>query len=74
MKPDKRRVASKLCHHGYSKKSCKECLGEQRIIKEDMAPDYTKKCGTCGASPVVPLTGMCGPCTFGEAETADGNW
>lgn len=31
-------------------------------------------CETCGASPVVPETGMCGPCTFGEAETAGGNW
>lgn len=23
---------------------------------------------------IVPVTGMCGPCTFGEADTADGNW
>ena len=36
-------------------------------------PDYTKKC-QCGATPIVPLTGLCGPCTFGEAETAGGNW
>lgn len=39
-----------------------------------MKPDYTKKCELCGATPIVPLTGMCGPCTFGEADTADGNW
>lgn len=31
-------------------------------------------CEVCGASPVVPITGMCGPCTFGEADTAGGNW
>lgn len=37
-------------------------------------PDWTGSCCNCGSSPVVPLTGMCGPCTFGEAETAGGNW
>lgn len=37
-------------------------------------PDWTHQCENCGATPVVPLTGMCGPCTFGEAETADGKW
>jgi hypothetical protein len=37
-------------------------------------PDWEGKCEVCGASPVVPCTGMCGPCTFGEADTAGGNW
>ncbi len=37
-------------------------------------PDWTKTCEVCGGSPVVPLTGLCGPCTFGEAETIGGNW
>ena len=37
-------------------------------------PDYTKTCDVCGGTPVVPETGMCGPCTFGEAETVGGNW
>lgn len=41
---------------------------------EDTKPDWTKKCESCGETPVVPVTGMCGPCTFGEAETAGGNW
>lgn len=41
---------------------------------ENMEPDWKGKCEVCGASPIVPLTGMCGPCTFGEAETAGGNW
>jgi hypothetical protein len=36
--------------------------------------DWTGKCEACGASPIVPETGMCGPCTFGEAETAGGDW
>ncbi len=37
-------------------------------------PDWTGKCENCGESPILPSTGMCGPCTFGEAETAGGNW
>jgi len=37
-------------------------------------PDWSRKCIVCGASPVMPITEMCGPCTFGEAETAGGNW
>jgi hypothetical protein len=38
------------------------------------APDWSRTCSVCGSRPDVPLTGMCGPCTFGEAETAGGNW
>ena len=37
-------------------------------------PDWSGKCENCGASPIVPVTGMCGPCTFGEVDTAGGNW
>ena len=37
-------------------------------------PDWTRTCTNCEATPVVPCTGLCGPCTFGESETADGNW
>lgn len=37
-------------------------------------PDWTGKCEVCGESPIVPETGMCGPCTFGDAETYGGNW
>jgi hypothetical protein len=40
----------------------------------DMEPDWTGKCEVCGDSPIVPATGMCGPCTFGEADTVGGNW
>ena len=32
------------------------------------------ECEVCGAKPVVRATGLCGPCTFGEADTAGGNW
>ncbi len=40
----------------------------------ETAPDWSGKCEVCGESPIVPVTGMCGPCTFGEANTAGGNW
>ena len=41
---------------------------------QDNGPDYDGKCETCGASPIVRETGLCGPCTFGEADTIDGDW
>ena len=40
----------------------------------DTEPDWTSNCHVCGTSPIVPATGMCGPCTFGEADTVVGNW
>jgi hypothetical protein len=45
-----------------------------RPAPADCDPDWTRKCESCGASPVMPATGMCGPCTFGEANTAGGEW
>ena len=40
----------------------------------DLKPDFTAACEACGQKPIVPMTGLCGPCTFGEADTAGGNW
>lgn len=37
-------------------------------------PDWDRGCMCCGATPIVPATGMCGPCTFGEAATIAGSW
>jgi len=32
-------------------------------------------CGSCGAKTVlVQDVGLCGPCCFGEADTANGEW
>jgi len=55
---------------------------EPRVLKPEelkdgdprIEPDWEKPCEVCGAVPTMPLTGMCGPCTFGEADTKDGNW
>ena len=41
---------------------------------DSTAPDWTDSCDNCGASPIVPVTGLCGPCTFGEADTLGGDW
>ncbi len=46
----------------------------QTVHDADMEPDWEGECENCGASPVVPITGLCGPCTWGEADTMDGNW
>jgi len=40
----------------------------------DMEPDWAGSCVVCGSAPIVPMTGMCGPCSWGEAGTALGNW
>lgn len=36
--------------------------------------DHGATCIVCGASPVVVGTDLCGPCCFGESDTAGGNW
>jgi hypothetical protein len=51
-----------------AQKPVKEMTDEEAFEKVDA------ECEVCGASPIVAATGLCGPCTFGEAETAGGNW
>lgn len=41
---------------------------------KELEPDWEGKCEVCEQSPILPCTGMCGPCTFGEADTILGNW
>lgn len=49
--------------------------GDARAVCEKCyEPDWSRSCENCGASPVVPLTGLCGPCTWGETDTMGGNW
>jgi hypothetical protein len=48
-----------------------EKRSEGRGRKVKVYADYTRKCEGCGAKPVVSMTGLCGPCTFGEASCAD---
>lgn len=52
-----------------------EEIGEYDYVCEVCAtPDWTKECIVCGQRPVHRVTGMCGPCTFGEADTINGEW
>jgi len=57
-----------------SKEPIKLVIDGREAFPSEVKPDWTKKCAVCGESPVVPITGLCGLCTFGEAETAEGNW
>ena len=41
---------------------CTKCAGFE--------PDYGHSC-QCGNTPIIPRTGMCGVCTFGEAACLD---
>ena len=36
--------------------------------------DWDTPCQNCEQVPTVHPTQLCGPCSFGEAETAGGNW
>ena len=51
-----------------------EYLWTDTVTKDDFRPDWSMPCQNCGASPVVPLSGLCGPCHFGEADTVMGGW
>jgi len=42
--------------------------------KNKLRPDWEKECGNCQETPVVPMSGLCGPCHFGEADTSLGDW
>ena len=35
---------------------------------------WDEECEVCGDTPIVAGSGMCGPCTFGESDTINGNW
>lgn len=52
----------------------KRARARKRAAQASGEPNWNGKCEVCGASPTHPTTGMCGPCTFGEADTVGGNW
>lgn len=31
-------------------------------------PDWSQECEVCGQVPIIPMTGMCAVCTYGEAD------
>lgn len=60
-----------MSKRGKRKEPKREVIAEGDPI---VTPDWKTPCLCCGAKPILPLTGLCGPCTFGEAETSGGNW
>lgn len=51
--------------------------GEQRLTRGE--PDWSRKCFVCGNTPTVFIekndpAPLCGPCTWGDSETMNGNW
>lgn len=69
---DVQQVFAKISERFYVKPAPKPDRKSDKPL--DFSKDYDRKCEVCDATPVVYVTGMCGPCTFGEAETIDGNW
>jgi len=47
---------------------------EKSVPLKDGDKNWKASCENCGQKPTVHPTGLCGPCCFGESETADGNW
>lgn len=41
---------------------------------KDGDKDWATPCENCDQLPTVYPIGLCGPCCFGEADTAGGNW
>jgi len=46
----------------------------RKVSPESARPDWTRHCLSCGSSPILPITDLCGPCTFGEADMTGGGW
>lgn len=72
-----RAVGVQLSNEDRKKFESYRGTAKQKVHKtrdSETEPDWMGNCLICDASPIVPATGMCGPCTFGEAETAGGNW
>lgn len=46
----------------------------QPELERDFAPNWQRACCNCAAKPVVPLSGLCGPCHWGTAAAVDGGW
>jgi hypothetical protein len=52
----------------------KQYVKKKKSKSTGFEPDWLETCDLCDSSPVVSSTGLCGPCTFGEADTVAGNW
>lgn len=47
----------------------------KKLVKQDPKGKSWGNCGSCDTeTALVKEVGLCGPCCFGESETAYGNW
>ena len=49
-------------------------MSEPEDARSDYRPDWDGQCENCGSAPIVPVSGLCGPCHFGKAATVNGAW
>ena len=47
---------------------------KNKVKRKDGDKNWDVKCQNCEAVPTVHPFRLCGPCCFGEADTAGGNW
>lgn len=64
---------SRIRRAKHRKEAAQKSPDPQPDLK-DGDKDWDTPCVNCGQTPTVHPTGLCGPCCFGEAETAGGNW
>jgi hypothetical protein len=71
------RVPCSKCAAGKLEADRRAAL-EQKAVDSPKGKAFRKnwsaKCMNCDQKPTVGDTDLCGPCCFGEAETANGNW
>lgn len=49
-------------------------MAASKRIQKSFRPDWEAQCDFCGQRPVVPTSGLCGPCHFGAADAINGGW
>lgn len=47
---------------------------KSETVSNEDSKNWEVACCNCGEKPTVCETELCGPCCFGEADTAGGNW
>jgi len=46
----------------------------RKHIKKNFKPNWNYSCSNCMGTPVVPISGLCGPCHFGTIDAILGEW
>ena len=72
----KRRIRARMAETGESYTAARRAVLAGSEVEADPRgrKNYDARCQVCDATPTVGDTKLCGPCCFGEADTAGGNW